>query len=397
MSNGHKGPFLQPPNPNTANGNDRHSLSRASSRSMSMHSNGQVYDRPPSSFDTLQGSLDGGFEAQVKASPFINDLLDRLLRCEYSTKEIQRELSEVTRKLAIVERALSADIGRGGQGQPTAAINEETRLLNQRVNALTTSVSQLLALQTQTHMQNLNLGGHSNGTGSMGPNSANNALNSLNSLPSNPLSGMNGPNPQGNVHSLGGGPLGNLSINTAVGLNNLNGNNGMNMQTSAGAHGPTSANSLNNNQMHVLPNRPDVGLGLPNQRNNSIRGGNGIGPLGGPVQRTWSVGNADMMPRRDSDAGIGLNGGAAGANGMNALLRDKRKMSLGLARRESTTSVSVLPFHSVSSPLNLMGPVQTIGDDSAFAGRERDNGAVVSKWEHLPLMPELLRSINKYG
>jgi len=64
-----------------------------------MNSNNQVYDRPPLSFDVFHHGPSDGFDTQAKASPFINDLLNRLLRCKYSTKEIQRELGDVTRKL----------------------------------------------------------------------------------------------------------------------------------------------------------------------------------------------------------------------------------------------------------------------------------------------------------
>lgn len=351
MQNGHKLPFLQPPNANAPNGTDRNTLSRASSRSLSMNSNGQVYDRPPSSFDTsLQGPADG-FEAQAKASPFINDLLDRLLRCEYSTKEIQRELSDVTRKLAVLERVVLNDAGRGAQGGQQAGVTDDIRSLSQRVNAITSSLGQLLQLQTQTHIQNMSLNGHPNGVGSAGPNSANSALNSLNSMPSSAISGLNGANGQGIANALAGGSMGHLGTNSAAALNSLNGVNGLNMP-SPGTHGSVSSNGPNNNQMHILPHRPDVGLGLPNQRSNSIRGVAGMGPLGGPAQRTWSVGNAEMMPRRDSDAGVGL-GGAPNANGMNALLRDKRKMSLNLVRRESTTSVRTCPQTLANRQPNL--------------------------------------------
>jgi hypothetical protein len=30
-------------------------------------------------------------------------------------------------------------------------------------------------------------------------------------------------------------------------------------------------------------------------------------------------------------------------------------------------------------------------------GSSRDNGPVITKWEQLPLAPELLRSLTKYG
>ena len=125
------------------------------------------------------------FEAQLKASPFIRDIIDRLQRCEYSTREIQRDLSDMHRKINIlVERTLSnvtsfnnsqpefkdpfapassmstpaVIIPRGSfsaniapnQSPPTDDITQ----ISQRLNTLTTSVGQLLALQTQQHIQN---------------------------------------------------------------------------------------------------------------------------------------------------------------------------------------------------------------------------------------------------
>lgn len=388
LPNGNKVSF-QASNVGSGVTTDRNSLSRASSRSMSMNSNNQVYDRPPSSFDVFQHGPSDGFDAQAKASPFINDLLDRLLRCEYSTKEIQRELGDVTRKLNwLIERSNTA----GQSPQTPAGTADDVRTLTQRVNTLTTSVGQLLALQTQAHMQNINGISSAAGVGVV-PNGSNNPITALNGIPSNPLPAINGSGMQSNVSAAGnGGGLGVLGSTASAALNNLN-----NAHANISHHGATGAPS--SNSLHVLPSRPDVGLGIPpSQRTGSIRGANGAtGPLGGPIQRTWSVGNAEMMPRRDSDASI-LSGGP-GMNGMNALIRDKRKMSLNISRRESTASVSDsrCSQHAIILTRQTIC-VQTVGEDNAFnSGRERENGAVVSKWEHLPLVPELLRSINKYG
>lgn len=334
VPNGNKLPFLQTPNVGSGVTTDRNSLSRASSRSMSMNSNNQVYDRPPSSFDVLQhGPLDS-FDAQAKASPFVNDLLDRLLRCEYSTKEIQRELGDVTRKLNwLIERSNSA----GQSPQASVGPVDDVRALTQRVNTLTTSVGQLLALQTQAHMQNINGAASAAGAGGFTLNGSSNPVSALSAILPNAFPGINGNSIQSNGSSVGNnGGLGIVGPTASATLHNLN-NAHANTHGVSGGSVPSSSNP-----MHVLPNRPDLGLGLgipPNQRTGSIRGGtSGTGPLGAPIQRTWSVGNAEMMPRRESDASI-LSGGP-GANGMNALIRDKRKMSLNIARRESTASVS---------------------------------------------------------
>jgi translation initiation factor 4A len=145
---------------------------------------------PVSSLDsgsqfTSSADFHNNFEAQLKASPFIRDIIDRLQRCEYSTREIQRDLSDMHRKINIlVERTLSnvtsfnnsqpefkdpfapassmstpaVIIPRGSfsaniapnQSPPTDDITQ----ISQRLNTLTTSVGQLLALQTQQHIQN---------------------------------------------------------------------------------------------------------------------------------------------------------------------------------------------------------------------------------------------------
>ena len=320
LPNGNKIPF-QTPNAGTGVTTDRNSLSRASSRSMSMNSNNQVYDRPPSSFDVPQHGPFDTFDTQAKASPFINDLLDRLLRCEYSTKEIQRELGDVTRKLNwLIERSNSA----GQSSQASAGTLDDVRTLTQRVNTLTTSVGQLLALQTQAHMQNISNTASAAGMSGIMSNGSGNSISALNAIPPNALPAINGAGNAGGVGNHGG-----FLGSTASPLNNAH--------TTVDHH---SAGGGSASSMHVLPNRPDLGLGNPpNQRTGSIRGANGgTGPLGGPIQRTWSVGNAEMMPRRDSDAGP--LGGGPGIHGMNALIRDKRKMSLNISRRESTASVS---------------------------------------------------------
>lgn len=114
------------------------------------------------------------FEAQLKASPVIHEILDRLVRCEYSTREIQRDLADVQRKVnLLVERSLGTSkpefkdpfaTGNGssfsngprpslGNIAPNqAAPADDVTTISQRLNTLTSSVGQLLALQTQ-HIQ----------------------------------------------------------------------------------------------------------------------------------------------------------------------------------------------------------------------------------------------------
>lgn len=132
------------------------------------------------------GSIDGTaptFDVQLKTSPFMHDLLDRLIRCENSTREIQRDVNDIHRKVnLLLERALTTNmqpaqpefkdpfaspngntlsttlslprpsIGNIAPNQHAPPI-EDVSAITQRLNTLTTSVGQLLALQTQQMQQ----------------------------------------------------------------------------------------------------------------------------------------------------------------------------------------------------------------------------------------------------
>lgn len=116
------------------------------------------------------------FEAQLKASPLMHDILDRLVRCEYSTREIQRDLGDMHRKVnLLVERSLGAtsqpefkdpfaptlngssfspslngprpSIANIAPNQVTAS--DDMASMSRRLDTLTSSLGQLLALQTQ--------------------------------------------------------------------------------------------------------------------------------------------------------------------------------------------------------------------------------------------------------
>ncbi|KAF8974285.1 hypothetical protein BDZ97DRAFT_1751116 [Flammula alnicola] len=122
------------------------------------------------------GPPDSNFEAQLKASPMIHDVLDRLVRCEYTTREIQRDLGDITRKVnLLVERALgvnsqpefkdpfatNGNLANLNKPRPSigniapnqAANTDDIMSISQRLNTLTSSVGQLLALQTQQMQQ----------------------------------------------------------------------------------------------------------------------------------------------------------------------------------------------------------------------------------------------------
>ncbi|GJJ07344.1 hypothetical protein Clacol_001545 [Clathrus columnatus] len=278
-------------------------------------------------------------DAQLKASPLINEILDRLSKYELSNREIQRELGDVRRKLDIlIARSVDATIkgperverasisvepvfrnpfAPAGQNIPIQTGNvpiipsngntpsstsptrpqEEIAQISQRLNTLTAAVSQILALQTQQHIQSISTNLPSQST------------------PNNP------------------GPLNALD------------------QAAPPASVPvTSTPPL------PLPNRPDL---RPSGRSPNL-------PM-----RTWSAGSLELPPRaQDANNNIGLGRPA------DSYLRDKRRSTVNLMRRDSTITEN---------------PGETWNANS------RDGGPVVSKWEHLALAPELLRSIAKFG
>jgi hypothetical protein len=221
------------------------------------------------------------FEAQLRASPMINDILERLTRCEISTREIHRNLNDVHRKVDILlERSLgfnsqpefkdpfappssssslsgpSSGIARlslSGNLAPNQQSSDDIVQISQRLNTLTSSVGQLLALHTQQHMHGIGptLGG--NQIASIGPSQ---------DIPPNQLLSPSLPLP-GNV--LG----------------------------------------------HGLPNRPEIrATRTPN-----------------PPMRTWSAGSLDLPVRPSDNLSV--------LRGSDALLRDKRRSVSSLMRRDS--------------------------------------------------------------
>ncbi|KAI5124734.1 hypothetical protein M0805_005369 [Coniferiporia weirii] len=265
------------------------------------------------------------FEAQIKSSPTIRDLMERLARCEFSNREIQRELAEVHSKVnLLVERSLgpihsepefknpfapSSAVSRsltpsGGLGplqmtppRATPAKPDDLSQLSHRINSLTSSVGQLLALQTQQHMN----GAHQN-------------------FPQPPAHGP----PQ-------------LGLDIAPN------------QTA-----PPQSVSQSALLGHGLPNRPDL---RPSPR------------VPNPPMRTWSAGTLEL-PVRPTDSNMGR---------PDSILRDKRRSVVGLMRRDSA------------------GIPESPSDHWLGNNSPRELGPVASKWEHLPLAPELLRSLNKFG
>lgn len=260
----------------------------SSSRSSTFNANGPfVSSSPVSSLDsgsqfTSGGEFSQSLDAQLKTSPLIQDIMERLLRCEFTAHEVQRELRDVHRKVDfLVERSFNnAPQASSSQPEfkdpfaPTAGQSatsltiprasfspgiapnqspppDDITQISQRLNTLTTSVGQLLALQTQQHLQSL---------GRLTPRTPD--------LPPNQPFGSNtSPNPA----LLG----------------------------------------------HGLPNRPEL-RAAPRAPN--------------PPTRTWSAGNLDIPLRVDNVATLGRSDP----------VRDKRRsVTGGLMRRESV-GVSVL-------------------------------------------------------
>lgn len=236
------------------------------------------------------------FEAQLKASPMMHDILSRLVQCEYSTREIQRDLGEINHKVNILlERTMGApaqpefkdpfasaksnghsfsspplngprpSLGNIAPNQP--APSDDITSISQRLNTLTSSVGQLLAIQTQ-HIQSTNTDMRSNSVVGLGSHHVDVAPN------------QTMPHVMSNSMALG----------------------------------------------HGLPQRPDI--------RQSIRHPN-------PPMRTWSAGTLDL-PVRASDPNIGR---------QDNMVRDKRRSVTGLLRRESSGVRLNLLIHRL--PLTL--------------------------------------------
>lgn len=306
---------------------------------------------PVSSLDS--GSVFTGsepsFEAQLKASPMIRDILDRLVRCEFTTREIQRDIGEMHRKVnLLVDRSLhtpqpsmSGPSMSGQNGMPEfkdpfapnnpsvlspplagprpsygniapnqPAPNDDISSISQRLHTLTSSVGQLLAIQTQQ-------------------------------IQSNSPALPNQPHNQG---MLGNSASGDIAPNQVM--------------------SPGSMMQNNNPMMNAgLPSRPSLAQ-------------NRLANLPNPPMRTWSTGNLDL-PARPADNVISRQGSVS-VNVNESLLGPKRRSVSGLQRRDSS------------------GVIDPNGDWTQGGGA-RGEGPLLSKWEQLPLSPELLRSLTKFG
>jgi hypothetical protein len=115
-------------------------------------------------------------ERQLRISPFIQDLIQRLARCELATSEIRQDLGQLNEKIdLLLERSSSngapefkdpfapssiPSTARGSIGAPIAPNQvlpaDDVVQIAQRLNTLTSSVGQLLALQTQQRLHSNN-------------------------------------------------------------------------------------------------------------------------------------------------------------------------------------------------------------------------------------------------
>ncbi|KAJ7744504.1 hypothetical protein DFH07DRAFT_869805 [Mycena maculata] len=256
--------------------------------SVPVNNNGSTFNAPGGLISSSPvSSLDSGshftantdqaaFDAQLKASPLIHEILDRLVRCEYSTREMQRDVGDMQRKVNLmVERSL----GMGGQPEfkdpfavngnghsfsspplnaprPSIGIapnqsnpSDDLSSVSQRLDMLTASVGQLTAASHQIHA-------------------------SISPLTNNSMMGS-------------GTPQMDLAPNQMM-----------------------SPPGVSNSSMlgHGLPNRPDL-RPSPRAPNSPMR--------------TWSAGTLDL-PIRPSDP-----------TRQDAMLRDKRRSVSGLVRRDS--------------------------------------------------------------
>ena len=165
-------------------------------RSSSFNNIPLMSSSPASSLDSgsmFASSVDltGSLENQLKYSPTFNDVLDRLGRLENTTRDIQHQLSDVDRKVKVLlERYINTNaapefsnpfatnpsqsfsaaprvsiIGNIAPNQVAPA--DDITEISQRLNSLTSSVDQLVALSAAQKMQ---MGGGSfSGSQMLGP------------------------------------------------------------------------------------------------------------------------------------------------------------------------------------------------------------------------------------
>lgn len=309
-------PVVPEPNSRSSSFNSMHNHLMSSSPASSLDS-GSIF--------STNIDLNANFDTHLRASPAFHEVLDRLDKHERAIRDLHRSMQDVNRKVdLLVERAVAqassppefsnpfagnaassfstpqmngfsgprgSIVGNIAPNQP--APGDDISVISHRLNSLSTSVDQLLAIQQQN-----------------GP--------------------MLTQSPQPNDLMAGRG---------------------------------------------LIPQIAAMGLGIPGR----------TGPrLPAPPTRTWSTGNLDIPVRPNEQLGGPLGRIDPG-------LRDKRRSVSGLLRRDST---AVRSTH-LRGYLFMLTVVQTI--DTVSTASTRDGGPVISKWEQLPLHPDLLRSLTSFG
>jgi translation initiation factor 4A len=167
-------------------------------------------------------------DSQIKTSPFLHDILDRVIRTEYAQRDLSRELGVLTNKINfLVERLEHADARRSFSASPIPGIvnhnmaisplgggngihrdsisgngGREDGDISKRLDALTSSVQQILMIQQHGHNSNGNNGSHHHppfhGNGPLSPPGGVLGPSGFDGMPSN----MN----MGNGSGIMGGP-----------------------------------------------------------------------------------------------------------------------------------------------------------------------------------------------
>lgn len=138
----------------------------------------------PSASSALIGSgisgQDKSFDSQIKTSPFLHDILDRVIRTEYAQRDLAREVGALTNKINfLVERLEHTDSRRSFSASPIPGMgNHNVNIsplaggglhqsnmggggrddgdISKRLDALTNSVQQILMIQQHGHNNNNN-------------------------------------------------------------------------------------------------------------------------------------------------------------------------------------------------------------------------------------------------
>ncbi|KAF7800012.1 hypothetical protein EIP86_011255 [Pleurotus ostreatoroseus] len=251
--------------------------------------------------------LSTSFDAQLRSSPFMREVLDRIAQQELTTREIQRNLGDVNRKLdMLVERSLAVN------GPPA---NEPPEFRNPFASSATPSFS-------RSALNGIN-GSRASIAGNIAPNQA--APPEDVSLISHRLSSLST-----SVDHL-------FAVQTQT----------QQLQSNSGLQTPLMT--------APIAQQPDfIGRGVAQSLANVLPGlNNGISNrqemrttprIPGPPMRTWSTGNLDI-PIRTTDSPTGSLGRA------DTGFRDKRRSVTSLLRRDSAVTDTIPTTPRDSGPI----------------------------------------------